>query len=62
MDDIGHVGLVDAHAKSVGRHHDALAIIEEIFLRSLTGLGIQSGVITRRSKAPAVQDTVHIVD
>ena len=62
MDDIGHVGLVDAHAKGIGRHHDALAVIEKIFLRSLTGLGIQSGVIACRSKAPTVQNAVHVID
>ena len=62
MDDIGHVGLVDAHAKSVGRHHDALAVIEKIFLRSLTGLGIQSGVIACRSKASTVQNAVHVIN
>ena len=62
MDDIGHVGLVDAHAKGVGRHHDALAVIEKIFLRSLTGLGIQSGVIACRSKTSTVQDAVHVIN
>ena len=29
---IGHVGLVDAHAKGVGGHHDGGPVIEEILL------------------------------
>ena len=32
VNDVGHVGLVDAHAEGVGGHHDGLPVVEEILL------------------------------
>ena len=32
MNDVGHVGLVNAHAEGVGGHHDGFPVVEEILL------------------------------
>ena len=56
---IVHVGLVDAHAKGVGRHHHAGAVVEEVLLVALTLLGGQAGVVARGGKPLVAQQVTH---
>ena len=46
MNDKRHVGLVDSHAKGVGRHHNRLAVIEKILLIGGALFFNKSGVVS----------------
>ena len=45
VNDIGHIGLVDANAERVRRHHDPLPVKQEILLVSPPFLRVQPGMI-----------------
>ena len=61
MDDEPDVGLVDAHAEGVGRHHDLNAVVEEVVLILPAHLGVQLGVVGRRPDAPALEQAGRLV-
>ena len=62
VDDVAHVALVDAHAKGIRRHHDRLAVEEEILLVALSLLGRKAGVVARRRKACLAEGVAHLLD
>ena len=45
MDDVAHVGLVDAHAEGVRGHHDGNAVVDERFLALATVGVAHTGVV-----------------
>ena len=63
MEDKADVGLVDAHAESIGSHHDLPPVILEVLLTDPALLLIQPRVIAGGREAPALQlrpDLFHI--
>ena len=61
MDDEPDVGLVNAHAEGVGRHHDLNAVVEEVVLILPAHLGVQLGVVGRCPDAPALEQAGRLV-
>ena len=61
VDDEPDVGLVNAHAEGVGRHHDLNAVVEEVVLILPAHLGVQLGVVGRRPDAPALEQAGRLV-
>ena len=61
MDHKPHVGLVDAHAEGIGRHHDLHPVVEEIVLILPPGIRIQFGVVGCRTDSPALQQAGGLV-
>ena len=61
MDDEPDVGLVDAHAEGIRRHHDLDPVVEEVVLILPPHLGVQLGVIRRRPDAPALKQAGRLV-
>ena len=61
MDDEPDIGLVDAHAERIGRHHDLDAVVQKIVLILPPGIGIELGVVRRRPDAPALQQAGGLV-
>ena len=62
VDHVAHVGLVDAHAKGVGRHHHAGAVIEEVVLVAVALLGREPGVVARGEKPLLAQLVADLLD
>ena len=61
MDDEPHVGLVDAHAESIGGHHHLHPVVEEIVLILPPGVRIQFCVVGCRPDAAALQQLHRLV-
>ena len=64
MDDVPHVGLVDAHAEGVGGHHHLGAAEEEVLLVPPPLLRLQSGVVAGDGQAllpEEIADLLHVL-
>ena len=56
-----HVGLVDAHAEGIGRHHDLHPVIEEIVLILPPGIRVQLGMVGRSPDTAALQQAGSLI-
>ena len=61
MDDVAHVGFIDAHAEGVRRHHDGAAVVKKIFLHSLSFLVGKPRVVTSCRDAFLTQGVVEFI-
>ena len=61
VDDKPDVGLINAHAKGVGGHHDLDTVIEEIVLVFPADLRVQLGVVGCRPDTPALEQAGRLV-
>ena len=62
VDDIPHVGFVDAHAERVGGHNDRRGVVDEIVLALAAFLVGHTRVVARRGNALALQHFLHGID
>ena len=61
MNHEAHIRLIDAHAESVGRNHDRLAVIEEIILIVPALRIAQTGMVARRSIPVCAKQAAHFL-
>ena len=61
MGDKAHIGLVDAHSKGDGSHHNHAIVAQEPVLVALAHLGIQPGVVGHRVDAGLDQRLCHVL-
>ena len=61
VDDEPDIGLVDAHAERIGRHHDLDAVVQKVVLILPPGIGVELGVVRRCPDAPALQQAGGLV-
>ncbi len=62
MNDKGHVGFVDSHAKRIGRNDDRRTVADEILLRSAAHLIAHARMIAYRIHAAILKHPRHFLD
>ncbi len=58
---ITHIGLVNAHAESIGGHDHRLSVIDEILLVFAALLSRQAGVVSGCGNAPGLQSLMYLL-
>ena len=62
MDDVAHVGLVDAHAEGDGRHHHGGVRLQELLEPGGAQMLVEAGVVGQRRHAGGNQRLGQLVD